>query len=390
VTKHDVGQSVRTPSLATLREATDTRVLTEVIGRGRTTRAELSAVTGISKPTVSEAVRRLVAGGLLDETGRAETGRPGRTGTLYELATASGWVLAIQVDQAGVKAWSADLAGRILHRHEQPVGVGGSTEALSVALRAIAEQATAAVGARPGPLRTAAVSVANPVDPSTHEVIALPGSPFPEGVLSPADVLAGVLEAPVLVDNDVNLAALAEYRTGAAVGVVSFAYLYVGAGLGLGLYVGDRMIRGAHGLAGEIGYLPGGGTSDGLRTLDAELGAAGLGRSDAPSTDVGAVRRLLDRPDDPAAEQALQVLSLALARTVASVNAVVDPELILLGGPVGSHPALLEPVRSALAAITVGPDRLAYGTLGALGPLHGAIQRALEHARAAAIAVPAG
>ena len=62
--------------------------------------------------------------------------------------------------------------------------------------------------------------------------------------------------APVLVDNDVNLAALAEHRAGNAAGRLASPYVYVGAGRGLGLYIGDQLIRGAHGLAGEIGFLP--------------------------------------------------------------------------------------------------------------------------------------
>ena len=190
-------------------------------------------------------------------------------------------------------------------------------------------------------------------------------------------MLTPLLQAPVLVDNDVNLAALAEHRGGGAVGAVSFAYVYVGAGLGLGLYIGDQLIRGAHGLAGEIGYLPGAGPG----TLAADLADHGFGRTDAPSTGVGAVLHRLDRGD----ADAVTVLSGAVARAVASVNAVVDPEVVLLGGPVGTHPALLDPVWTALSVISPGPTRLAYGTLGTQAPLHGAVQLALDHARTSAI-----
>lgn len=360
-----------------LREVTDRKLFDEVIARKRVTRAELATATGISKPTVSEAVRRLTEGGLLAATGLQETGRRGRVGTFYELGTAAGWVLAVEVDQSGVQAWSADLGGRQLHHREQPPSAAGDTHALVGALRAVVTEAIDAAGPDRGPLRAVAISMANPVHPVTHEVIPLPDSPFPEGLLNPGEALAGLVHAPVLVDNDVNLAALAEQRAGAAVDAASFAYVYVGAGLGLGLYIGDRLIRGAHGLAGEIGYLPGAGPG----TLAAELTARGFGRSDAPSTDVSAIIRVLDSDDGPA----LEVLSAVIARAVASVNAVIDPELVLLGGPVGTHRALLEPVRDAVAALSPGPTRLAYGTLGVLAPLHGATHLALDHARAAAI-----
>jgi predicted NBD/HSP70 family sugar kinase len=382
--------TVRTPTQTVLREATDKRLFTEVIQRGRVTRAELATTTGISKPTVSEAVRRLTGNGLLDATGLQETGRRGRTGTFYELGSGAGWVLAVELDQSGVQARSADLAGRVLRYYEQPPGAAGDTEALADALRAAVHDAIDTTGTGQGPLRSVAVSMASPVDPATHEVITLPDSPFPEGMASPADTLTGIVHAPVLVDNDVNLAALAEHRAGGAAGARSFAYFYVGAGLGLGLYIDGHLIRGAHGLAGEIGYLPG--APSGPGTLAAELAASGFGRPDAPFTDVSAVIRLLDRAradDDRDARRALEVLSGILARAIASVSAVVDPELILLGGPVGSHRALLEPVRDALGAISPSRTRLDHGTLGALAPLHGATHLAVEHARAAAIRQPA-
>ncbi len=355
-----------------LRETTDRALFAEVVGRERVTRAELAAATGFSKPTVSESVRRLTDCGLLAATGPQETGKRGRVGTFYELGAEAGWVLAVEVDQSGVQAWSADLAGRVRHRHDRPPGTAGDTGALADALRTVV--ASALAEAPRGPLRAVAVSMANPVHPTTHEVIALPGTPFPEGLLSPADVLADLVGAPVLVDNDVNLAALAEQGS---VGTSSFAYVYVGAGLGLGLYLDDRLVRGAHGLAGEIGYLPG--TS--WRTLATELAAAGLGRSDAPSNDVAAVLRALDA-GTPAV---LMALVAAVARAVASVTAVVDPEVVLLGGPLGTHPALLDPVRAAVATLSTSPTRLDHGTLGALAPLHGATRLALDHAVTTAI-----
>ncbi|MGW0515879.1 ROK family protein [Crossiella sp. NPDC003009] len=366
--------SARALPQSVLRTGTDARLLAEVISRGRVTRAELAAVTGISKPTVSESVRRLVDSGLLDATGLAETGRRGRVGTFYELGVAAGWVLAVVLDQSGVRAQSADLAGEVRREHLRPPGKPGDSKALAAALREVVQEAQAAQ--RRGPLRAVGVSVANPVAPASRAVVALPGSPFPEGLVSPAEVLAEVTGAPVLVDNDVNLAALAEHRGGGAVGAESFAYVYVGAGLGVGLCLGDTLIRGAHGLAGEIGYLPGVGEG----TLAAELADAGFGRGD-----VDAVLELLSGKDNAARRKAIGTLSAAIARAVASVTAVVDPGLVLLGGPVGTHPALLEPVRAAVAQRSPAPVRLSHGTLGTAAPAHGALRLALEHARSAAV-----
>lgn len=354
-----------------LREATDRALLEETIRQGRTTRAELAAATGYSRPTVSEAVRRLVAAGLLDATGLKETGRRGRVGTFYSLGARAGWVLALEISQAGVHARSTDLAGQPLQENVRPPVGPGDADALADSVRAAVTQAQGG----DGPLRAIGVSIANPVDPATHAVVPLTGTPFPEGVRSPAAMIGDLATAPVLVDNDVNLAALAEHRVGRAAGESSFAYVYVGAGLGVGLYVGDQLIRGAHGLAGEIGYLPGTATG----TLAGDLAAGGFGRTDAPSNDVAAVLALLDSTD----ARALDRLAAAVARAIVSVAAVVDPALFVLGGPVGAHPALLPRVRELIAF--PGPTRIERGELGVDAPLHGAVQLAVEHARAQAI-----
>jgi predicted NBD/HSP70 family sugar kinase len=355
-----------------LREATDRRLLDETIRQGRTTRAELADATGYSRPTVSEAVRRLVAAGLLDATGLKETGRRGRVGTFYSLGARAGRVLALEIDQSGVHARAADLAGHTLSAIDLPPTSPGDADALVASVRSAVSELH-----DEGPLRAVAISIANPVDPATHETVPLAGTPFPEGLLSPAAMIGDLVDAPVLVDNDVNLAALAEHRTGRAVGASSFGYVYVGAGLGVGLYIGDQLIRGAHGLAGEIGYLPGATET----TIAGDLAAGGMSRSDAPSNDVSAVLIQLDRGD----EQTLRLLTDAVGRAIISVAAVVDPELILLGGPVGTHPALLPRVRDRIAAAFPGPTRLDHGALGADAPLHGALHLAVEHARASAI-----
>jgi predicted NBD/HSP70 family sugar kinase len=236
-----------------LREITDSSVLGEVFHRGRVTRAGLAGATGLSGPTVWESVRRLAGAGLLRAAGRQQTSGRGRAATYYELTGTAGWVLALTVNQQGVRARAADMAGRPIGANQQPAGAHGDTGSLILSIRRAVQRAVGAAAGH-GTLRAVAMSVANPVRPGTGEIIALPGSPFPAGMHLPTDILADIAGAPLLIDNDVNLAALAERHAGPASEVSSFAYVYVGAGLGLALYVGDQLIRGAHGLAGEIGY----------------------------------------------------------------------------------------------------------------------------------------
>ncbi|HKG52091.1 MAG TPA: ROK family transcriptional regulator, partial [Actinomycetales bacterium] len=244
------------PRLDLLRELSDQSVLDVVFAEQAVTRAEIARRTGISKPTVNEAVRRLERVGLLRAAG-SQTGRPGRVATFYEVAADVGFVLAVDLGPSAIRVTVGDLLGNALVDSSyppprEPSGVADQ-------LRRAVDTAVEAGRAGHGPLRAVAVSVANPVDPATGTVVALPDTPYPEGLIQPAEALADSLanpaDVPLLVENDVNLAALAEGAHGAGRDVDSFAYLYVGAGLGMGLVLGGSLVRGSRGLAGEIGYL---------------------------------------------------------------------------------------------------------------------------------------
>ncbi|MEU7576458.1 ROK family transcriptional regulator [Streptomyces sp. NPDC041068] len=374
------------PRLALLREMTDRTVLEQVFDQGRVTRAALAETTGISKPTISESVRRLESSGVLRASGSNETGRRGRVATYYTLAPDAGHVLAVEVNQHGVRTLSADLAGNPHGTARLTTPTAEGTEALADALRTAVAQALRD-RADDGALRALAVSVANPVAPQTRTVIALPDSPFPENTLDPRTVLAELAPAPCLVDNDVNFAALAERRAGAAADTHSFLYAYIGAGLGLSLYVGDQLIRGAHGLAGEIGYLNTAGTNPPL-SLSNALARQGFGRPGSPALDVGVVTEHLARAasGDTAARAAVDSLSNALGQALAAACTVVDPELVLLGGPLGGLPELLEPIRATVAGAAFVPVRIELGTVTDSPGLRGALLAAVEAGRAGVLA----
>ncbi|MEV5712834.1 ROK family transcriptional regulator [Amycolatopsis mediterranei] len=354
------------PRLAMLRAMTDRAVLDQVFARNRTTRAELAATTGISKPTISESVRRLETAGALRATGADQTGRRGRIATFYELAADAGRVVAAEVNQQGIRTVTTDLTGTVLATERHAPG----RRPVAAAVRAAV---TAASAAGPGPVRATAISVANPVDPVAHQVVTLPGSPFPEGTLR-----AGEIGPDVLLDNDVNFSALAERREGAGRGAKSFAYVYVGAGLGVSLYVGEHLIRGAHGLAGEIGYLDSAG-----RTLADALAGQGFGRADAPSLDVGALLSTLDTAaaGDAGAIERLRLLGATLGRAVAAICTIVDPDLVVLGGPAGSRAGLVTEIRRTVSAAAPGPVRVTAGEVTDSAALRGALLSALDHGR---------
>ncbi|HET8756404.1 MAG TPA: ROK family protein, partial [Solirubrobacteraceae bacterium] len=179
-------------------------------------------------------------------------------------------------------------------------------------------------------------------------------------------LLADALGAPVAIDNDVNLAALAE---AAARGVDDLAFIAVGTGVGMGIISGGRLIRGAHGAAGELGQLPVGdhvvAPFGDLGPLEAIAGGAGLAaRAGTPTArevfDAGRGTLL----DDQAA---------VLASGIRAVQALLDPELIVLGGGLGCRADVADRIAAALEAHGTPPPRVERSRLGEDAGLLGAL-----------------
>ena len=378
------------PSMALVRELTDQIVLDTVFEQAPVTRAEIAQQTGISKTTVSESVRRLEQMKLLLPAGE-QRGRQGRVGTYYQVAADAGFVVAVDLHPAEIRLCAADLFGRtfleVTHRPMQP----RVPQRIAAQLRDIVTDAIGEGTVSHGQPLAVGVSVANPVDPDTSAVIPLVDSPYPEGLFQPQEALAGVTDAPVLVENDVNLAAVAERWHGAARDASSFSYIYIGAGLGMGLVIGDQLIRGARGVAGEIGYLsmsaqaPGSQTRHGFARAVAAAGFRAQHLSEDGDLDSVAVAHKIFRlaaDGDAQARAVVEQEGRTIGEAITTVCAVVDPELVLLGGPIGSHPALLEPVRSTVRALAPVPPPIEAGALGDAAPLRGALAIALQRARA--------
>jgi predicted NBD/HSP70 family sugar kinase len=190
------------------------------------------------------------------------------------------------------------------------------------------------------------------------------------------------------VDNNINCAALAEHRDGAAVGEDNFAYVSVGAGIGMGVYADGRMIRGAHGLAGELGYLA---TATGpatYSTLVKTLNDGGFGVADSDALDVTEIKKSLaaQRRAVGAAATAALTLGAAIGQIIVATCAVVDPDLVLVGGSLGRHPALFETARRTVADLFPSPVRIELGMIGHTASIQGAQHLALDHARRSLIA----
>ena len=362
-----------------VRERSLHAVLAALRATPRLSRAELATRTGLSKPTVGSALGDLAGAGLVRERGRT-TGRRGPSASLYEAVPDALLVLGADIGADRVRAVVADLDGHVLREADVGLAAPDAEHALAAMDRIRAElgdpRAELAVAGSPGIL-----------DPLSGRIRSSPNIAGWEGARAEA-VLSGALGVQTLVENDVNLAALGEQASGAGRGRSSFAYLNVGAGLGAGLVLGGRLHRGRHGAAGEVGYLPVG--PDPLREAEPNRGPMEARLS------TGALRRAAGlepgelfaraRAGDAAAGAVVEETARALAVCIASITAVVDLELVLVGGPIGSQDdLLLDPVRAATTQLVPYAPDIARAELGDRAVLAGAVALGTERALAAVV-----
>ncbi len=237
-----------TPSL--LRELNDRAALDLLLRGGMLTRTQISEYTGVSKVTVAQMLARLEERGLVTIVGE-QAGNRGPNAALYSVVPSSAYVAGLYMESDLVSAEVADVTGRrVAEVSVNPNGADDPTELV----REVIERACASAGVDLARLSALVIGSPGVVDPQTGDprlAVNLPA--WHEGAL---DALRGVLHKPVVIENDVNLAAMAERAAGAATGADDFVLVWLGGGLGLATMLGGQLHRGTAGAAGEIGYLP--------------------------------------------------------------------------------------------------------------------------------------
>lgn len=336
------------PSLELLRSLTDEHVLRALMRRRRLTRAELAAETGISKPTVGESVRRLTETGSVVDTGQRTPGGRGRgrVGSYYALADDTGVALAVSIAPEGVVAECVDAYGDPVSRAERAISRPARPHNVASALRTAAADARRRAGRTP---RLAVVSAADPVNRHTGTLVQLPDAPFLLGELNPVEALAAHVDGPVTVDNDVNWAARAE-RDNAGTALDDFAYLFLGEGLGCAIISDGKVMGGHAGLAGEIAHLVTAGPQGQATRLIEVFGELGLRRPGSTAIDVDRLLATVGGAGTRATTMR-HALGQAISGVFAAVVALADPELVVVGGPWGSHPTILDVISTATAQL---------------------------------------
>jgi predicted NBD/HSP70 family sugar kinase len=383
-----------TPSL--LRELNDRAALDLLLRGEMLTRSQISEYTGVSRVTVAQMLARLEERGLVAIVGE-QAGNRGPNAALYSVVPSSAYVAGLYIEADLVSAAVADVTGRRVA--DVSVNPNGAEDPVEVVL-GVVERACARAGVDVATLRALVIGSPGVVDPRTGDprlAVNLPA--WHEGAL---DALRGVLHKPVVIENDVNLAAMAERAAGAAIGADDFVLVWLGGGLGLATILGGKLHRGTAGAAGEIGYLTVHGAplpsdirhpaSGGFQWLAGGSAVRALAASygfTAPTV-AEAVRAAVAhaRTSGDASSPFLDDLAHRVAVGVASVCVVLDPGLVVLGGEVGraGGDALASRVAAEVAGICPARPRVVPTGVSDEPVLRGAMLAAVGLARAALLA----
>ncbi|MFG3642153.1 ROK family protein [Micromonospora sp. NPDC047762] len=374
-----------TPRL--LRALNDRAALELLLERGPLTRARLGELTGLSKVTASQLVERLEERGLVARVGEQAGGR-GPNAQLYAVRPSSAHVVGVDVGPDRVVAACADITGAVIGRVEQ--STRDTDDPVGVVHNAVVQAASSAQ-AQLSSVRRIVLGTPGLVDPGTGDITFAFNLPrWHSGLLA---ALRDDLHTPVVFENDVNLAAVAEAQSGAARGLSDFVLVWVGAGVGLAIMLGGRLHHGSSGAAGEIGYLPVPGAPI---PRDVSRRAKPAFQQLIGADSVRAVASEHGYPDADAAEAVraavaagadggpmLDELARRLALGVASTCVVLDPPLVVLAGEVGQAggAALADRVQQEVAAITLVQPRVVPTGLTEEPILHGALRTALNAVR---------
>ncbi|WOX24337.1 ROK family transcriptional regulator [Streptomyces solicathayae] len=382
-----------------LRAMNDRAALDLLLEHGTLSRTRIGKLTGLSKPTASQLLARLEAAGLVVATGTT-AGRPGPSAQLYALDPRAGYAAGLDVNPYRILAAVADITGEVVGEYELPTP-GRDRHDVVGQVRTALDGAVKDAGIALGDVRRLVIGTPGAFDPATGRLryaSHLPGWHSPTLL----DELAAALPMPFEYENDVNLVAVAEQRLGAARGHQDFVLLWNQEGMGAALVLGGRLHRGFTGGAGEVGFLPVPGTplvrgvtkanSGGFQELAGVQSVPRIARAigiDTPEQPyVTTTAALLataseEHGSDPLYAQLLDRYAERLATGLASLVAVLDPELVVLAGEAvvpGGEP-LRARVQAELTELAAARPTLVLSAVPRRPVLRGALESALASTR---------
>jgi predicted NBD/HSP70 family sugar kinase len=361
-------------------------------------RADLARVSGLAKNTVSLALANLERANLVRASG-VRTGVPGPAAVLYELRPDSGFVLGLDVGRQYLRGGLADMTGTI--RARASVRTHSTTGRGRVAdLVALADSLLAESGISMSQVTQTVLGSPGVYDPRRDHLWmagALPGWESP-GVLTQ---LWDAFGSSLMIENDVDAAALAERAHGHGSEAGSFVFVSIGTGIGMGVVLDGRLHRGHHGAAGEIGYMPldagapGADERDARRrgSLEASGSAAGVVRAArlAGARNPASAQKVFAAAaaGEPWAVRVVADEALLIARAVCAVVTVLDPQLVVLGGGIGQADGFMDAVGAHLRDLCPVMPELKVSALGVDAVVDGCVAAGIEQAWQTLTAVPA-
>jgi glucokinase len=346
--------------------------------------------TGLSAPTVGSLAGRLIKSGLIRDLG-AGPSRGGRRPTFMEFNARHGFVAGIDLGPTRTRLTIADLRGEILAERAVPTPNQGPAALLS----SLAKEARALMREAHVPAeRLLAVGAGAPgvVDPKSGTVVALAPNLKGWGNVPMGRLLRRSLGAPVVVENDVNLAILGERWRGAARGHDNCAFITVGKGIGAGIVVNGRLHHGHHFLAGEIALMCMGpqfvGTDFGSQgCLEKLAGLKALAARWSHPAGRNGHRWIGDlfeaaESGDPVARKTVDDAVSLIGIAAANLSVVLDPSIVVLGGAfMREGKTAAADVRRIVQRIVPSPPQIVLSELHEQAPLWGTVLIATDEAR---------
>ncbi len=353
-------------------------------------RADLVRSSGLTAPTVSAGIAKLMRRNLVLELGQGSS-NGGRPPGLLDFNTRYGYVVGVDIGGSSVRVALADLKGSIVGRWNARLKADRNPTLLT---KTVAEAVTQLLRQHKIPAKRILEAVAGApgiTDATAGRVLSAPNLTHWHDVPF-RDMLQRELCIPVTIENDVNLGALGEGWRGAAHGAANFVFLAVGTGVGAGIVLNHALHHGAKWSAGEVGYmlLPGLPSdplgADQLGALESAVGGKSIEENWARHSDGADRTRKMKATEifdlaaagDSNARGVMMSVAHYLAMAITNLSLVLDLSTVVLGGGVGEHPALLEAIRRKLEKNEFARPQLVMSSLGGEAQIWGAIWLALR------------
>jgi glucokinase len=383
-----------------LRQSNARGLLSLLRGHDPCSKADLVRLSGLSAPTVSSAVSHLESLGLVESIGEGESSG-GRPPELLRFNASHGLIAAADIGGTRLRMMLADLNGTVLSTWstillKQQKTPDSVCALIDEGLRIMLGETGAS------PKKVLHLTAGAPGITNVAEGLVLSAPNLAAWVQVPLrSMLQRKTGIPVIVENDTNLAAVGERWRGAAKGVDNFVFIALGTGLGAGIFLRGQLHHGAQWCAGEIGYFGVRGKKrDAMKMrqtgqLESIIGGGGIeeywqrvlqrsgGTLDNDLANLHATQIFdLARDGDPLAVEVITYAASLLADTVADVALLLNPEMVVLGGGLGSHPELCRLTQAILQQHELAQPQLRSSALGTQAQLFGALSLSVDAAEA--------